>query len=144
MNHIKCFILEDKPFLFGTLCHHEKCGGFGLFVGTVLSLGVGYLISWYLLYLLKWDKSLSVCFYLSFMLIGFCRVHMLNFGINHVLVWFFDIIWTTVGWVTLLCAFMVYLVFCPNCISIWLLKVLWMHIYYMYILWHACFLWSNI
>jgi hypothetical protein len=37
--------LEEKPFLFGTLCHHEKCGGFGLFVGTLLSLlGVGYLI----------------------------------------------------------------------------------------------------
>jgi hypothetical protein len=33
-------MLEDKLSLFGTLCHHEKCGGFGLFVGTLLSLGV--------------------------------------------------------------------------------------------------------
>ena len=40
---IKYLTLEDKHFLFGTLCHHEKCGGFDLFVGTLLSLGVAYL-----------------------------------------------------------------------------------------------------
>ena len=41
------------------------------------------------------------------------------------------------------CAFLVYLVFCSNYISFWFLKVLCMYIYYMYILRHACFLWSN-
>ena len=45
---------------------------------------------------------------------------------------------------TLWCAFLIFLVFCSNYISFWFLKVLCMHIYYMYILWHACFLWSNI
>ena len=44
---IKYFTLKDKPFLFGTLCHHEKCRGFGLFIGTSLSLGVGYLIPYF-------------------------------------------------------------------------------------------------
>ena len=32
---INCALMEDKPFLFGTLCHCEKCRGFGLFVGTL-------------------------------------------------------------------------------------------------------------
>ena len=50
--HIQCFMLEYKPFLFGTLCHHEKCEGFGLFVGTLFSLGVGYLISYFWVQLL--------------------------------------------------------------------------------------------
>jgi hypothetical protein len=61
-------MLEDKPFLFGTSCHHEKCGGFGLCVRTLLSLGVGYLISWLLPYLLEWDNSLSMCWFLSYSL----------------------------------------------------------------------------
>ena len=30
------FVLEDKPFLYGTLCHCEKCREFGLFVRTLL------------------------------------------------------------------------------------------------------------
>jgi len=51
--------------------------------------------------------------------------------------WFFDMIWTTFCHVTFLCDFLVYLVFRPNCISGWFLKVLCMHIYYVYIL--ACF-----
>jgi hypothetical protein len=29
--------LEDKSFLVSALCHHEKCGEFGLFIGTSLS-----------------------------------------------------------------------------------------------------------
>jgi hypothetical protein len=33
---IKFTLMEDKPFPFGTLCHCEKCRGFGLFVGTLL------------------------------------------------------------------------------------------------------------
>ena len=39
--------------------------------------------------------------------------------------------------VTPLCALLVYLVFCPNYISFWFLKVLCMHIYQMYMIWHA-------
>ena len=30
------FVLEDKPFPYGTLCHCEKCRGFGLYVWTLL------------------------------------------------------------------------------------------------------------
>ena len=41
---------------------------------------------------------------------------------------------------TLWCAFLIFLVFCSNYISFWFLKVLCMHIYYMYMLWHACLL----
>src|SRR4051794_25290133 len=40
---ISCFMcLEVLSFIFGILCHHEKCGEFGLFVGTLLFLGVGF------------------------------------------------------------------------------------------------------
>ena len=31
-------LMEDKPFWLGTLYHHEKCRGCGLFVGTPLFL----------------------------------------------------------------------------------------------------------
>ena len=44
------FVLEDKPFPYGTLCHCEKCRGFGLFVGTLLFWGVCYLIPSYIFY----------------------------------------------------------------------------------------------
>jgi hypothetical protein len=77
------------------VCHHKKCGEFDLFVGTLLSLGVAYLIPYHLFLLLKWDMSLSMCLLVIFMLIGFCFVHLLNFGANLVLIGFLDIIWTT-------------------------------------------------
>jgi hypothetical protein len=35
------------------VCHHKKCGEFGLFVGTLLSLGVAYLIPYHLFFTLK-------------------------------------------------------------------------------------------
>ena len=47
------------------------------------------------------------------------------------LIWIFDINWTTLCCVTLWCAFLAYLGFCPNCIFFWFLKVLCMHICYM-------------
>jgi hypothetical protein len=47
-----------------------------------------------------------------------------------VLIWTFDIIWTTLCCVTLWCAILVYLMYCPNCIHFWFLKVLCMHIFY--------------
>ena len=88
-------------FFFGTLCHHEKCIGFGLFVGTLLSLGVSYLISWYLVYLLKMRYFFEhLCLAYLSCDHWFCFVHSLNFGFNLVLVWVFDIIWTTVCLVT--------------------------------------------
>jgi hypothetical protein len=36
---LTCVFLEDKTFLFGTLFHHKKFRGFGLFVRTSLSFG---------------------------------------------------------------------------------------------------------
>src|SRR5215218_3319156 len=36
LDSYQVFVLEDKPFPYGTLCHCEKCRGFGLFVRTLL------------------------------------------------------------------------------------------------------------
>ena len=106
--YIKYLFLEDKYFRFGTLCHHKKCGGFGLFVGTLLSLGVAYLISWYLVYLLKMRYFFEhLCLAYLSCAHWFCFVHSLNFGFNIVLVWVFNIIWTTVCLVTPFCALLV-------------------------------------
>ena len=86
--------LEDKSFLFGTLCHHEKCRGFGLFVGpcSLWELLISFVDIWFSF--LKWDKSLSVCVYLFFMLIGFALFTCWTLESIFVLIWFFDVIWT--------------------------------------------------
>jgi hypothetical protein len=122
----------------------EKSRGISFFVGTLPSWEFFYLIACTIYYLLEWDKHMSMCVLYIFCAHWFCLVHMLNFVCVHVLIWFFDIIWTILCRVTLLWAFLVYLVLCPDCISFWFLKVLCMHIYYMFILWHAFFLRSNI
>ena len=82
-------------------------------------------------------------FLFFFILIGFYGVCVLNFDkscVDLVLWYNLDNICCVTPW----CAFLICFVFCSNYIFIWFLKVLCMHIYYMYILWHACFLWSNI
>ena len=55
-------------------------------------LGVCYLILSSLCYLLEWDKSLSICVFISsFMLNSFCLVHLLNF-VEQILCWFDSLI----------------------------------------------------
>ena len=132
---------------------------------------IGYLISWCIFYLVsfKWlflhlVSYFHLIFLFNWYLIKSCvvlvRCQLVSllmccwvlestmcwflFVLNHELSWVFDIIWTTLCRVNLSVAVLVYLVFCPNCISIWFLKVLSMHIYLMYFLWHAFFLWPNI
>ena len=56
------FVLEDKPFLYGTLCHCEKCRGFGLFVRTLLFWEFCYLIPSSMLYLLN-EINLWACLF---------------------------------------------------------------------------------
>jgi len=164
-----CWWKASRFFL--VLCAIMKlCRGLGLF-GTIRSLGSSisfflcvsldisfldvsfiwypssdYFFIWYLIftwYLFNWYLIKScvdlVWFQLASLLMC-CSLIVLN----HELSWFFDIIWTTLCRVNLLVAFLVYLVFCPNCISLWSLKVLCMHIYFMYFLLHAFFLWPNI
>ena len=90
-----CF-WKTNLFFFGTLCHHEKCGEFGLFVGTLLSCWELVISFLDICFTFLNEISFWACvFCLYFVLIGFCLVHLLNFVINHVLIWFFDIIWTT-------------------------------------------------
>ena len=43
--------LEVWSIRFGILCHHEKFGEFGLLVGTLLFLGVGFVLLCDLLYI---------------------------------------------------------------------------------------------
>ena len=92
----KCFwflskftLMEDKPFHLGILCHCEKCIEFGLFVWTLLFLGVLYLIPSYIFYLLEWDKSLSMCGFMH----PLCSIVFSSFGelcwINHALICYF-------------------------------------------------------
>ena len=54
------FVLEDKPFLYGTLCHCEKCREFWFICSNLALLGVCYLIPSSMFYLFEWDKSLSM------------------------------------------------------------------------------------
>ena len=63
---------------------------------------------------------------------------VLNSSINHVLIWFFDIIWIAFVVPYLGVPFLICFVFCSNYISIWFLKVLCMHINYVYFM--ACLL----
>mgnify|MGYP003423407002 CR=1 FL=1 len=39
LDSYQVFVLEDKPFPYGTLCHCEKCIGFGLFCLNLALLG---------------------------------------------------------------------------------------------------------
>jgi hypothetical protein len=55
----KILTLEDKPFLFGTFVPSWKVLRVW-FIRTLLSLGVGYLISYIWFRFLTWDKSLSI------------------------------------------------------------------------------------
>ena len=132
-------------FLFGTLCHHKSVKGlvylsepFSPFWELVISFFYNCFTFLNEINLWAW------VFLFFFMLIGLYGVLVLNSSLNHVLIWLFHIIWITFWCVTLLCAFLICLVFCSNYISFWFLKVVCMHINYMYILWHACSLWSNI
>ena len=63
---------------------------------------------------------------------------------NHVLIWVLDIIWAICFLVTLVCVLIGLLGVLSKLYLVWFLKVLCMHIYHMYILWHAYFRWSNI
>jgi len=111
---------------------------------------IWYLIfTWYIFQLVSYQSCVVLIRFQLVSLLMCCWVLKstmcwFQFVLNHVLIWFFDIIWTTFCCVTLSCAFLVYLVFCPNCISLWFLEVLSMHIYFMYFLCHAFFLWPNI
>jgi hypothetical protein len=142
LSSVSCW--KTNLFILVLCAIVEKSRGISFFVGTLPSWEFCYLISCTIYYLLEWDKPMSMCALYIFYAHWFCLVHMLNFVCVHVLIWFFDIIWTILCSVTLLCAFLVYLVLCPDCIFFWFLKVLCMHIYYMFILWHPFFLWSNI
>ena len=86
---------------------------------------------------LKWDKSLSVCVLFN----SFCSLVLLcslvelwnQLCVNLILRYNLD---NLSLYYTFVC-FLVYLVFCPNYIFLWFLKVLCMHFYSIYILWHA-------
>ena len=138
--------LEDKTFFrFGTLFHHKKCVGLGLFVEPC-SLFWECVISFLLICFICLNEiNLWACVAL---LIFYAQLFLLSSlvelcCIDHLLIWFFDTIWTTnVFWDTSLCLLESIGVFSKLCL-LWFLKVLYMHIYYVYILWHAYFLWSN-
>ncbi len=73
------FVLEDKPFLYGTLCHCEKCREFGLFVRTLLfwEFAISFLL---LCFICLNEINLWACLlYSSFMLNDLYLVHLLNF-----------------------------------------------------------------
>ena len=99
------------------------------FYFQLLSLGIGHLFLVNLSFGISFRSSISHSF--MYLLFGFNW-----YLLNHVLIWIFDIICTTLFLVTPLCAFLVYLVFCPTCISFGSLKSL--HAYLlMCMLWHA-------
>ena len=103
-----------QTFSFGTLCHCEKCIEFGLFVWTLLFLGVLYLIPSYMFYLLEWDKSLSMCGFIH----PLCSIVFSSLvelcWIDPLLILFFDIFWTSnVFWQTFY-SFLNLLMFCPK------------------------------
>ena len=97
------------------LCHHEKCRGFGLFLDD-------FFIIWYLDFIGIFSKwYLHSC---------------VDLGIWYNLDTLFSC-HTCVCFVGLLGVL-------SKLYLVWFLKVMCMHIYYMYILWHAYFRWSNI
>ena len=63
---------------------------------------------------------------------------------THVLIWIFDIIWTLCFFCHTCVCFVALLGVLSKLYLVWFLKVMCMHIYYIYILWHAYFRWSNI
>jgi hypothetical protein len=79
------FVYHSKKSVESLICLLEPC--------SIWKLLISFLVIWFLL--LKLDMSLSMCLLVIFMLIGFCFVHLLNFGVNLVLIGFFDITWTT-------------------------------------------------
>jgi hypothetical protein len=106
---------KTNIFRLGTLCHHEKCRGFGLFLDDIF-------INWYFDFIGIFSKwYLQSCVDLGLW------YNLDNSFSCHTCVCFLGLI----GVLSKL-----YLV--------WFLKVMCMHIYYMYILWHAYFHWSNI
>ena len=78
-----------QSFSLWYLCAIVKSVEFGLFIGTLLFLGVFYLIPSYMLYLLEWDKSLSMCGFIHLL----CSIVFSSLAelccINHVLICFF-------------------------------------------------------
>ena len=100
---------KTNIFRLGIMCHHEKCRGF--VYSLMIFSSIGILIS---------------------------LVSFQSGTFNHVLIWVFDIIWAICFLVTLVCALLVYLVV-SKLYLVWFLKVMCLHIYYMYILWHAYF-----
>ena len=142
--HLSLCFWKTSLFLVGTLCHHEKCGEFDLRVGTLLSyweLVISFLDIYF--YLLEWDKFLSMCVLFdsyahSFLLSAFGTLCL-------IMCWLGSLIYFGQSFrVTLLVCFLGLL---GVLFKLYLLLVLesFMHAYYyMYILWHACFLWSYI
>ena len=94
----------------GTLCHHEKCRGFGLFLDDIFI----NLVSWFHWYLFQ-----SGIF-------------------NHVLIWIFDIIWATYFLVTLVCTLLVN--WCFVRIVSRLVLESFVHAYLLYVYLMACLL----
>jgi len=106
---------KTNIFRLGTLCHHEKCRGFGLFLDDIF-------INWYLDFIgifSKWYLHSCVDLGIWYNLDNLFSCH------------------TCVCFVGLLGVL-------SKLYLVWFLKVMCMHIYYMYILWHAYFRWSNI
>jgi hypothetical protein len=106
---------KTNIFRLGTLCHHEKCRGFGLFLDDIF-------INWYFDFIgifSKWYLQSCVDLGLWYNLGNLFSCH------------------TCVCFVGLLGVL-------SKLYLVWFLKVMCMHIYYMYILWHAYFRWSNI
>ena len=71
---------KTKPFLFGTLCHCEKCRGFGLFVRTLLfwEFAISFFLPCFIF--LNEIKSLSMyVFENPLCSLVLCLVHLLNF-----------------------------------------------------------------
>ena len=107
---------KTNIFRLGTLCHHEKWGGFVYSLMVFSSFGI--LLSFVIFS--KW--YLQSC-------VGFG--YLIEFGqlfiLSHLCVCFLGLIGVL-----------------SKLYLIWFLKVLFMHIYYMYILWHAYFCCPNI
>ena len=136
-------VVGRQIFFFLVLCAIMKSVEGLVYLLEPCSL-VGSLLSHLLIFVFPswWDKSLSmlVLFILYAHWLLFCSlVELWNQSCVNLILWYNLDNYLSC---TLLCVLLVYLVFCQNCIFFWLLKVLCMHIYYMYILWHACFRWS--
>jgi len=85
-------IVGRQIFSFWYLvCHHKKCGEFGLFVWTLLSLGVGDLIPYYLFLTLKMRYVFEhVCF--SYALCSLAFAWFTSWTLESILCWFDSLI----------------------------------------------------